>query len=89
MPLGADAARSAIVGKAHDVPAGESLHAKCGGGQMVVTAYVDTTGTPLAVGVSAPDLVTASELDCIASGVSTWTFDSPGSYVGKVTFTLP
>jgi hypothetical protein len=87
--LTADAARSAIAAKSRDVTAGDSLHASCGGGQMVVTAYVDPSGAALAVGVSTPDLATPTELDCIANGVRSWTFDSPGSYVGKVTFTLP
>jgi hypothetical protein len=87
--LSTDAARSAIGAKSRDVTAGESLHASCGGGQMVVTAYVDTSGAALAVGVSTPDLATPTELDCIANGVRAWTFDSPGSYVGKVTFSLP
>ena len=91
VPLAADVARSAraSAGPAGDVAVGEVLHARCGGGQMVVTAYLDPAGVPLAVGVAAPDLVTPTELDCIASGVQSWTFDSPGSYVGKVTFTLP
>lgn len=89
VPLGSDAARSALLGKSRDVSAGDTLHASCGGGQVVVTAYVDTNGAPLAVGVAAPDLATPTELDCIADGVSAWTFASPGSYVGKVTFTLP
>ncbi|MET0285595.1 MAG: AgmX/PglI C-terminal domain-containing protein [Polyangiales bacterium] len=65
------------------------LHAKCGGGPVLVTAYVDPAGSVLAAGASAPELSTPSELDCIAEGVRAFRFESPGSYVGKLSFTLP
>lgn len=68
---------------------GAALHARCGGGQVVVTAYVDTEGSVLAAGVAAPDLATSSELDCVAEGVRALRFESPGSYLGKLSFTLP
>jgi hypothetical protein len=87
--LDSAAAKSALSAKAGETTAGEALHASCGGGQVVVTAYVEPSGRVLAAGVAAPDLATASEFDCIASGVRGWTFDSPGSYVGKLSFTLP
>ncbi|MEY4513725.1 MAG: hypothetical protein RLZZ450_5847 [Pseudomonadota bacterium] len=87
--LGADAARSAVGARSGEVTAGEALHASCGGGQMLVTAYLDTSGSVLAVGVATPDLATPTELDCIAAGVRSWVFASPGSYLGKVSFTLP
>jgi len=87
--LTADAARSAIGARSGEVTAGESLHASCGGGQMLITAYLDTSGAVLAAGVATPDLATPTELDCIAAGVRSWVFTSPGSYLGKVSFTLP
>jgi hypothetical protein len=68
---------------------GEALHARCGGGQLVVTAYLDTEGQVLAAGTAAPDLATDGELDCVAEGVRAWRFPSPGSYLGKLSFTLP
>lgn len=87
--LMADAARAAIGARSGEVTAGDALHASCGGGQMLVTAYVDTSGAVLAAGVATPDLATPTELDCIAAGVRSWVLASPGSYLGKVTFTLP
>jgi hypothetical protein len=65
------------------------LHAKCGGGPVLVTAFVEPAGTVLAAGVSASELATPSELDCIAEGVRAFHFASPGSYVGKLSFPLP
>jgi hypothetical protein len=65
------------------------LHARCGGGPVLVTAYVEPTGQVLAAGVAASELATPSELDCVAEGVRAFRFDSPGSYVGKLSFPLP
>lgn len=65
------------------------LRAACGGGPVLVTAYLDPSGAVLAAGVSAPELTTPSELDCVADGVHGWRFESPGSYVGKLSFSLP
>ncbi|HEX5660413.1 MAG TPA: AgmX/PglI C-terminal domain-containing protein [Polyangiales bacterium] len=65
------------------------LHAKCGGGPVVVTAYIDPTGQVQAAGVSASELATPSELDCVAEGIRALRFESPGSYVGKLSFSLP
>lgn len=87
--LGPDAAHPALSAPSGNVTAGEALHGSCGGGQMVVTAYIEPGGAVLAAGVSAPDLVTSGELDCIASGVKGFRFADPGSYLGKLTFTLP
>jgi hypothetical protein len=82
--LDADVARSVAQAK------GDALLAQCGGaGPLVVTAYVDPDGRTLAAGVATPDPTTAQRLDCISEGVRTWTFPSPGSYLGKVRFTLP
>ena len=68
---------------------GEALLAECGGGQVLVTAYVKPDGSVAAAGVAAPDGATEPQLDCIAAGVRGWTFESPGSYVGKLSFALP
>jgi hypothetical protein len=65
------------------------LHAKCGGGPVLVTAYVDPSGQVLAAGVAASELATPSELDCVAEGVRAFQFASPGSYPGKLSFPLP
>jgi hypothetical protein len=66
-----------------------ALHAKCGGGPVLATVYIDPSGSVLAAGVGAPELATPSELDCIAEGVRSWHFESPGSYAGKLSFPLP
>lgn len=65
------------------------LRASCGGGPVVVSLYLDASGSVLAAGVAAPELATAGELDCIAEGVRAWRFASPGSYVGKLSFPVP
>jgi hypothetical protein len=65
------------------------LHEKCGGGSVLVTAYLDPSGQVLAAGVAAPALATPAELDCVAEGVRAFRFASPGSYVGKLSFPLP
>jgi hypothetical protein len=72
-----------------DTARAASLQASCGGPEYTVTAYLDPNGGVLAAGVATPDPVTAGELDCIAEGVQQWTFSSPGSYVGKLAFTVP
>jgi hypothetical protein len=87
--LPSEAARSALSARASDTTAALALHASCGGGLVVVTVYIEPSGSVLAAGVAAPDLATPIELDCVASGVRAWTFDSPGSYLGKLSFTLP
>jgi hypothetical protein len=68
---------------------GELLQSACGGGAYVVTAYIDPSGHVLAAGAATPDPATGPELDCITSGVRDWSFPSPGSYLGKLSFTVP
>ncbi len=72
-----------------DANARADLHGKCGGGAVLVTAYVDPSGRVLAAGASATALATPVELDCVAEGVRAFTFPSPGSYVGKLSFPVP
>jgi len=81
--LSADSARAKIGTQ------GDVLLAECGGSQVVVTMYVQPDGSVAAAGVAAPDGATGPQLDCIARGVRGWTFQSPGSYVGKLSFVLP
>lgn len=81
--LGSEAAQALVAS------AGGTLRAECGGAPLVVTAYVDPDGRVLAAGAAAPDGATSSELDCATAGVRTWRFASPGSYLGKVSFTFP
>lgn len=65
------------------------LVGQCGGQRGYrVTAYVQTGGAVIAVGVAATDNDTAAQLDCIAQGVATWRMPDPGSYPAKVTFDL-
>jgi hypothetical protein len=65
------------------------LNARCGGGLVVVTAYVDPNGSVLSAGVAAPDIASPVQLDCISEAVRGQRFPSPGSYLGKTTFTVP
>lgn len=66
-----------------------ALAARCGGGLAVVTAYVDPDGRVVSVGAAAPDIAGPVQLDCISEGVRGLAFPSPGSYLGKTSFTVP
>lgn len=88
--LGADVAQPISSARpARGIARGEALQGVCGGGQYVVTAYLDADGRVLAAGVATPDISTPTELDCVAAGVRDWSFPSPGSYLGKLSFTVP
>lgn len=76
-------ARTALGPKLNELPA------SCGGGQVVATVYVDPDGSVLAAGVAAPDLANAAQLDCISEALRGVRMPSPGSYLGKVSFTIP
>lgn len=67
----------------------EALVDECGGGPFAVTTYIARDGSPTSTGVAAPDGATDPELDCIARGVSSWRFEPVGSYVAKLSFSLP
>lgn len=64
------------------------VRAQCGQGPYHVTAYVQPGGAVLAAGVSTDSTETATHLDCVATAVRSWTFPDPGSYAGKVSFSL-
>jgi len=64
---------------------------KCtGGGSRAyqVTAYIDTRGSAISVGVATPDTNGVSKIDCIVELVKNAKFKSPGSYPAKVSFEL-
>ena len=65
-----------------------AVRTQCGQGPYHVTAYVQPGGTVLAAGVATDSSDTAAHLDCVASAVRSWTFPDPGSYAGKVSFSL-
>lgn len=68
---------------------GAALVSQCGGQRGYhVTAYVQSGGRVIAVGVATQSNDTAAQLDCIATGVSGWTMPDPGSYPAKVSFDL-
>lgn len=67
---------------------GGDVHSQCGSGQYQVTAYVQPGGAVLSAGVSTGSNDAAGNLDCVATAVRGWTFPDPGSYAGKVSFTL-
>jgi hypothetical protein len=60
----------------------------CGQGPYHVTAYVQPGGAVLAAGVATDSTDAAARLDCVAGAVRAWHFPDPGSYAGKVSFTL-
>lgn len=67
---------------------GSAVRGQCGAGRYHVTAYVAPGGAPLAVGVATDSSDSGPNLDCVATAVRSWQFPDPGSYAGKVSFTL-
>lgn len=59
-----------------------------GGGTYQVTAYIDTQGQPISVGVAASAPAADSQLDCLVGVIKDAKFKSPGSYPAKVSFEL-
>lgn len=57
-------------------------------GSFTATVYVDTDGSPLAAGIAAPNADAESKSDCLVGVLEQATFPSPGSWAGKVTFSL-
>ncbi len=68
--------------------AGAAVRGQCGPGRYQITAYVSPGGTPLSVGVAADSSDAGANLDCVVTAVRAWRFPDPGSYAGKVSFTL-
>lgn len=65
-----------------------AVRTQCGAGPYHVTAYVQPGGVVQAAGVATDSTDAASHLDCVAAAVRGWHFPDPGSYAGKVSFTL-
>ncbi len=59
-----------------------------GSGTYQITAYIDTRGTAISVGIAPPDTVGESKADCLVSVIKGAKFKSPGSYPAKVSFEL-
>ncbi len=59
-----------------------------GSGTYQVTAYIDTRGSAISVGVAPPDANGESKADCLISLIKGAKFKSPGSYPAKVSFAL-
>jgi hypothetical protein len=59
-----------------------------GSGSFTATVYIDTDGSPLAAGIAAPNADAESKSDCLVGVLEQATFPSPGSWPGKVTFSL-
>jgi hypothetical protein len=53
-----------------------------------VTAYIDTSGSPLSVGVACANGAITSAADCLVAAIMGTKFRSPGSYPAKVSFEL-
>lgn len=58
------------------------------GGAFTATMYVDTNGTPLAVGMAPPSEEGEAVVDCLVSVLESARFRSPGGWPAKVTFAL-
>lgn len=59
-----------------------------GSGTYQITAYIDTRGSAISVGVAPPDAISDSKVDCLVEVVKNAKFKSPGSYPAKVSFEL-
>jgi hypothetical protein len=59
-----------------------------GSGTYQVTAYIDTRGSAISVGIAPPDNVGESKADCLVAVIKRAKFKSPGSYPAKVSFEL-
>jgi hypothetical protein len=59
-----------------------------GSGTYQVTAYIDTKGHPISVGVATRESSADSQVDCLVALIRGTRFKSPGSYPAKVSFEL-
>src|SRR5690606_23057600 len=57
-------------------------------GRYTATVYVNTDGTALSAGISAPNKEAEGASDCLARVLSEAVYPSPGSWPAKVTFAL-
>jgi hypothetical protein len=60
-----------------------------GSGDAVLTLYVAPGGTVLGAGGAARTREAADQLDCALEAVKAWQLPDPGSYMAKVSFTIP
>ncbi len=58
-------------------------------GALLVTAYVAPGGQVLAAGASASSRQAAERIDCALDAVRRWQLPDPGSYMAKVSFSVP
>jgi hypothetical protein len=67
--------------------------ASCGFGkaqaQAIVTVYIAVGGTVLSAGASTDQAKHVDKLDCVINSVKAVTFQDPGSYPAKVSFSVP
>lgn len=81
--MGDGAVSSLVAGNA------AALLRSCGAaGGFRITAYVAPGGRVMAAGAATTSEDAARHLDCVTQGVAAWTFPDPGSYAGKVSFSL-
>jgi hypothetical protein len=59
-----------------------------GSGTYQITAYIDTRGSAISVGVAPPDTTGESKADCLVAVIKGAKFKSPGSYPAKLSFEL-
>ncbi|MBN2195463.1 MAG: AgmX/PglI C-terminal domain-containing protein [Polyangiaceae bacterium] len=57
-------------------------------GTFTATMYIDTNGSPLAVGMAPPNDEGEAAVDCLVGVLESARFPSPGSWPAKVTFPL-
>lgn len=57
--------------------------------QAIVTVYIAVGGTVLSAGASTDQPKVVDKLDCVINSVKTVTFQDPGSYPAKVSFSVP
>lgn len=55
---------------------------------FTATVYIDTDGTALAAGIAAPSAEAETKSDCLVGVLRRAKYPSPGSWPGKVTFSL-
>lgn len=66
-----------------------STLAACGAGQPSVTAYIEPGGAVVSVGLASSSALPPNAADCVVRHVMASELPDPGSYIGKVTFSVP
>jgi TonB family protein len=83
-PVELDGARLAA-----ETPDVISAVAACNPEPVTITAYVDRGGRTLGAGVSSAAAQAPGVLDCVAQAVTVAVLPDPGSYPGKIRFSVP